>query len=131
MKKGNIIAALLIGFALIGSIATLFFMKSHTLTGNVTAIISVNGEEVKRLSLNTLTEETSFVVANKRGGENTILARPGEIAIIEANCPDQLCVERGFISSSLLPSVCLPNGVTIEIISSQPSSDTELDIIAN
>ncbi|MGL4361875.1 MAG: NusG domain II-containing protein [Cellulosilyticaceae bacterium] len=128
MKKGNIIALLLFATIIIGSIATLYIMKHASPTGPVTAIISQNGNIIKTISLSTITKEETFVVENDHGGINVITAIPGSIAFTEANCPDQLCVERGFITSSILPAVCLPNGVTIEIKNSE-STKEEVDII--
>ena len=92
------------------------------------AIIKLNGEIIDTIDLTTITEPLTFTVENGQGGVNTIHAEKGKIAIIEANCPDQLCVERGYITNSLLPSVCLPNGLIIEI--QDHTSDEGLDIIA-
>ena len=33
----------------------------------------------------------------------------------EASCPDKICVDRGWIDNGVIPIVCLPNKLTIEI----------------
>ena len=43
-----------------------------------------------------------------------------------ASCPDGLCVHQGAISDGLLPIVCLPNKVQIQIVEDTgESSETE------
>ena len=44
-----------------------------------------------------------------------------------ASCPDGLCVHQGAISDGLLPIVCLPNKVQIQIVedNNEESSETE------
>ncbi|MDE5952038.1 MAG: NusG domain II-containing protein, partial [Acetatifactor sp.] len=54
------------------------------------------------------------------GGYNVIEVSPGSIAIIEADCPDKLCVLQGPIADSLLPITCLPHRLVIEL---KPSGD--------
>lgn len=62
-----------------------------------------------------MTDEYTFEVPGEGGASNTVCVRPGSIAIISANCPDQICVHQGFISTSLLPITCLPNRLVIRV----------------
>ena len=50
------------------------------------------------------------------GGSNTILVEQGRIRVIEANCPDQVCVDQGWISNGTVPIVCLPHKLMIQIV---------------
>ena len=40
----------------------------------------------------------------------------GKIRVCEADCPDQVCVNQGWISSEAVPIVCLPHKLMIEIV---------------
>lgn len=48
-------------------------------------------------------------------GYNTIRVSHGAIAVSAADCEGQDCVRQGEIRDSLLPIVCLPHHVVIEI----------------
>lgn len=128
MKHMNKIIIGVIGVIILLSMIAIVFITNHKPTGNQLAIIKLDGAVVKTIDLSTITTPVTFTIENDHGGINTIQAENGKIAITEANCPDQLCVKRGFITSSLLPTVCLPNGVVVEI--ENTDSDQSLDAIA-
>ena len=65
--------------------------------------------------LDEVEESYSFVVEDEEGS-NTILVEPGRIRVSEADCPDQVCVNQGFISDGTVPVVCLPHKLMIEIV---------------
>ena len=54
---------------------------------------------------------------------NRICIEPGRIRVVEANCPDQVCVNQGWIKDSALPIVCLPNKLILEITGGEVSAD--------
>lgn len=56
------------------------------------------------------------------GSGNVVLVENGAISMQSANCPDQLCVKQGKITGGVYPIVCLPNRVTVKIVSD--SEDT-------
>ena len=49
---------------------------------------------------------------------NTIEIKDGRIRVKEAECPDKTCVKTGWLSSSAIPIVCLPNHLVIEFVDS-------------
>lgn len=78
-----------------------------------TAVISVNGEEVRRIDLLTAPDE-EFRVTN--GEEyNIVCIRSGTVYVKEASCPDKICVRHGELRSEFLPIICLPNKLSIEL----------------
>lgn len=81
-----------------------------------TARITLDGELVEEIDLTTVQEPYCFTVEGKNGRTNTILVEPGRIRVSEASCPDQICVNQGFIADSTTPIVCLPNKLMIEIV---------------
>lgn len=51
-------------------------------------------------------------------GTNVITVKDGKVAVTEADCPDHICMDRGFCSSGL-QIVCLPNGLVIRFVGEQ------------
>ena len=49
------------------------------------------------------------------GGTNTIEIKDGKVRMIEAQCPNHLCVHQGWIGLEGQSIVCLPNKVTVSV----------------
>ena len=62
-------------------------------------------------------DEPRSLVLEDESGSNTVTVEKGRICILEADCPDQICVNQGWISDSTVPIVCLPHKLMIEIVS--------------
>ena len=57
------------------------------------------------------------------------IVRDGEVLysrVSEAECPDKTCVRTGWLSSSAMPIVCLPNHLIIEF----EDENSEIDALA-
>ena len=59
---------------------------------------------------------------------NYLMIKDGYADMIEADCPDQICVEHISISKNKETIVCLPNKVVVEIVGGE---DVEIDAVAN
>ena len=59
------------------------------------------------------------------GETNVCEIRDGQIRMIEADCPDQLCIKQGAFGADGGMIVCLPNRVVIE-----PASSTYTDAVS-
>ena len=59
---------------------------------------------------------------------NRLIIEDGQVDMIEADCPDQICVEHISISKNKETIVCLPNKVIVEIVGGK---DAEIDAVAN
>lgn len=94
------------------------------------ATIALNGEIVEVISLDVNAEPYTIEVQGETYS-NVIKVENGEIWVEEANCPDQICVEQGCLSSSLQPIVCLPNKMTIFLSDTIDENSNNLDAIAN
>ncbi|WP_428910175.1 NusG domain II-containing protein [Niallia sp. Krafla_26] len=79
------------------------------------AVISVNNEEVRRITLTGNTETEVFDIFTDDGDYNTIEVRGESIRIKGANCYDQVCVQFGFLSRPGETAVCLPHKLVLEI----------------
>ncbi|MDO4286004.1 MAG: NusG domain II-containing protein [Eubacteriales bacterium] len=56
------------------------------------------------------------------GRSNTVEIRDHQIRVAEADCPDRLCVETGWLRTAL-PIVCLPNHLVIEFADEAQEAD--------
>ena len=90
---------------------------------NVIADIYQDGNLIESISLSDVEEPYTFTVTGDLGCMNEIEVRPGSIGIITASCPDKICVNQGFIDSSLLPITCLPNHLVIQIRTEELTTD--------
>ncbi len=133
------IACIISIFLLLLVLCCLFWMIWHTNlyiatpqsdSTTLVADIYQNGELIESINLSTVTESYTFIIAGENNCQNEIEVRPGSIGVISADCPDKLCVNQGFIHSSLLPITCLPNRLVIQVrtIENQ-NNDPAIDII--
>ncbi len=123
-KKSYIVPAICLSvFLLLVIVFSLLWIFSKTMSSNeangsasapMIAEIYQNGELLKSIPLRANTT-SEFTITGDNGCYNVITVKNNSIAITEANCPDKLCVHQGFISNSLLPITCLPNGVVIQV----------------
>ena len=92
--------------------------------GGTIARITRDGVLVEEINLDKQSQPYHITVGDGEA-TNVIRAEQGRICMIEANCPDQVCVNQGWISDSALPIVCLPNKVIVEIV----GGEGELDVL--
>lgn len=71
------------------------------------------------------TEEITIKIDN---GFNKIKIHDRGVEVVDASCPDKVCVKTGFIDKSNKNIVCIPNKVSIKIISNE---NNDIDTIAN
>ena len=86
--------------------------------GGTVARVYLDGELVRTIDLSQVEEGYTFSV-DSSAGTNTIQVEPGRIRVSRADCPDQVCVGQGWISTSAAPIVCLPHRLVIQIGSAQ------------
>lgn len=99
---------------LLGAAFFLFYSFSRPNAGYV-ARISQDGRLLHEIDLEKVTETYTLRIEGDDGAYNVIEVRPGSIGMIEASCPDHLCIHMGFIQNDALPVTCLPNRVVIQI----------------
>lgn len=110
-KKTRIWILVFAAVVLVGAAATLRLSRGK----GVTAAISVDGALVERIDLSKVRESRSFTVETAYGS-NTVLVEPGAISVTQADCPDQICVHMGKLTTEGgMPIVCMPHRLIIEI----------------
>ncbi|MFC6170552.1 NusG domain II-containing protein [Loigolactobacillus jiayinensis] len=80
-----------------------------------TAIISHNGKKLYSIKLTGHKGSTKYRYQAPDGDYNEVEIKDNKIAIVDANCQDQVCVRRGWISKPGQTIVCLPHKLLIEI----------------
>ncbi len=101
-----IIIAIILAAGIAGSI---FVLTSPS--KNCVRVIS-DGEVVYSADLNTV-DETTFDV-EYQGHINTVEIHDHQIRVKSADCPDQTCVNMGWLKSASMPIICLPHKLVIE-----------------
>lgn len=127
MNKKTLICIVLVLVLAIASITAVGIIRANGVDHPI-AEITQQGQIIKTIDLTQVTDAYEFNIKNPGGGYNTVRVEPGKIAIIDASCPDHVCVNTGFISDSLVPITCLPNEIIIKIKASK--SDSGLDAIS-
>ena len=119
-KADKILIGVLLVVSLIGVILSIGVF--HT-TADQVAQISVDGKVVKTIPLKEGYQQ-EFRIGTEQ--YNIIKVENGNIRIVEANCPDQLCTRTGWISHMPQQIVCLPYRLVIKVVSASPSDIDEI-----
>lgn len=121
MKAGD---AVLVALVVIAAGAAMFVLASARAgQKGSTALVEVNGREVKRVELEEgmgprRMEVQGFV------GTSVIEFRDCRARMVESACRDKLCVGMGWVGSGGESIVCLPNRVVVRITSEPTGVDT-------
>ena len=79
-----------------------------------TAVISVDGQEIRRVSLTGVQQPYDIEIETEYG-HNTVHVENGAISVTDADCPDKICVKQGRLSTAGVPIVCMPHRLVIQI----------------
>ncbi len=121
-SKKNLKWALI--FLLLIIICSVIAFLHGNLEKGKTAQILRSGNVIRTIDLENVDSPYEFKVSSENGGYNIIRVEKGRIAVTEASCPDKVCVHQGFIDDGSVPIVCLPNKLSVVII-----SDNDLDAV--
>lgn len=123
MKKKDFI---LIGGVLLLALVSWLLFKGAGLfgkSGNQQLTVTVAGEVYGTYPLN---ENQTIEI----GETNICRIQDGQVTMIQADCPDHLCLRQGPIDSKGETIVCLPNRVVLEISAGEAGDrEQELDSI--
>lgn len=103
---------LLLGAGLL--LTALFFVyQQQRVTGKQVATIVQSGEEVLQVDLSQMIGTREIQLGDRTGNYNVIAIEANRIAVVEANCPDQICVLQGWSQGEGRPILCLPHQLAI------------------
>jgi hypothetical protein len=111
MKKKEILI-----FAIIFVIAatSILIMELRQTSDTKTLLITVDGEEYKRIPVDTATN-ASFTIETEYGYNNVVIVN-GAVDVVSADCKNQVCVNTKEATKAGDIIVCLPHKVVIEIV---------------
>lgn len=119
MKRYKILIGICVVILLLGIAGSLWvFQTSHSTQVNIVQ----DGKLLYTFDLTSAEDQTLEI--EYKGRINTIQIADGRIRMLEAECPDQTCVHMGWLDSSTMPIVCLPNHLVIEYADSEDEVDT-------
>ncbi|GAA0862426.1 NusG domain II-containing protein [Paraclostridium tenue] len=121
MKKNDFFLILLVLVVIVAALAFNYFKQSSE---GDKVVIYLDNKVYKEIPINKK-EELTIKTEN---GYNKIKVHDGGVEVSEASCPDDICVKTGFIKKSNKSIVCIPNKVSIKIVSNEKN---DIDIIAN
>ena len=107
MKKNDY---LLLGAILLLSVLTWGGLRWHQGMQEKThriAVITQNGQVIERIDLDAVTEPREIILPGKY--REIIEVEKGRIRFKEADCPDKICVNTGWLEEADDTAVCLPN----------------------
>lgn len=93
--------------------ALFFVYQQQQVTGKQVATIVQYGEEVLQVDLSQMIGTREIQLGDRAGTYNVIAIKPNCIAVVEANCPDQICVLQGWSQGEGRPILCLPHQLSI------------------
>lgn len=91
-----------------------FLLLKSTGAAGTIATVKSDGELLRTIDLDAVAAPFDFTVESEYG-TNTVHVERGAISVIEADCPDQICVRQGDITDGAIPIVCMPHRLVIEI----------------
>ena len=88
------------------------------------------GKGMITIKVDGVTEDTYSLTEDRKieinHGTNILEIKDGEASMIEADCPDQICVHQKAISANGESIICLPNKVVVEV---ESDKESELDAV--
>ncbi|NLL73961.1 MAG: NusG domain II-containing protein [Clostridiales bacterium] len=120
MKKNDfyLIGGIIV-FILVAFIGLYIFRTEGTMV-----VVSVNEKELISLPLD---EDTTYTIHHDDGQWNTIEIKDGYVSMLDASCPQKICVKHHKIHYSFESIYCNPNEVFLRIVD---DTENELDAIA-
>lgn len=123
MKKGDKILAIILVLTVI--VTGVYLWSRRRPSGDVIAVITVDGREFRRINLSQVTEPYTIPIQPDPSRYNLVEVDRGRIRVVEANCPNQVDVRQGWISDSTRSIVCVPNRLVIRIEEIGQASDID------
>lgn len=90
-----------------------FWLIKNADTGTV-AVIKVDGQIWDQIDLSQVRSGYEINI-DTQYGHNTLLVEPGAISVIDADCPDHVCIRQGKLTGGGLSIICMPHRLVIQI----------------
>lgn len=94
------------------------YWTSGVLAGQ--AAIYVNGKFWTKVNL----YQNQFITVHGRLGDSHLLVKNGRIRFVDSPCTGKQCIYQGWISKGGESATCLPNRVSVQVLSADPRYDS-------
>ncbi len=108
IKKSDVILIAVV--VIIAIIALVYIMLTRK--PGATVEISVDGDVVASFDI---FEDKEYQVATDKG-KNLVIIKDGKVDVIDADCPDKVCVNHVTIENVGETIICLPHKLVVEIV---------------
>lgn len=119
MKKNDVMLLIIIIVSSLLIFGMRYMLKDQ---GKAYVTVRIDGEIVETFPLS---EDREYVTDTKG---NKIQIKDGQVNMVEADCPDQLCVHQMAISKNKESIICLPNEVIVQVTS---YDEAQYDAVTN
>lgn len=114
MKKWDVI--IIIALIIISFIPeTVIFITTYNKYNSFYVEVYSKGKLYKKLPLKKDAEKITFTIDNELGS-NVIEINKAQVKIVDADCPDKICVKAHAISKPGEALICLPHKLVVKII---------------
>jgi hypothetical protein len=120
LKPLDIVVIVVLVIVTLGSSAAAF-INSNKAYNNKYVEIEVKGKLYKKLPLDNSSNERIQIDTDL--GSNIVEISNGKVKILDADCPDKICIQDGSISKPGAILVCLPHKVVINIKGQNSETD--------
>jgi hypothetical protein len=121
IKRNDLI---LIGTLIIAAVIVLFLVNATKSSGSK-VLVTIDGKEYETISLD---KDGTYTVESGDGAWNKFVIKDGVVDMIDADCPDKLCVRQpDTIKYNNETIVCLPHKVVLQVINGK---NNEVDAVA-
>lgn len=110
MKKTKLIIFITVVVFVVSAVIMFISMKPSE--NNIVEVVQ-NGKIIYTFDLLTAENQSIKIKSPDGKSSNTITISDGNICISDAECPDKICVNSGFLKYESMPVVCLPNRLII------------------
>lgn len=118
-KAGRRPPKLLLDIALILAVlavgATILLVTHNDREQGAYVVVMVQNKEIARYSMTNNGVYDIYDIYDNNGNTNKIEIRDGRVRMLEASCPNHLCIRQGWIRFEGQSIVCLPNKVTVTV----------------
>lgn len=122
MTRGDKVLIILVIFI---SLTSIFFLKNEVFNYDERYVsIQSNGEEIKKIIFDKSIVGKKIPIKTEYG-YNLLELDLDRVRVIEADCPDELDVKKGWIENVGESIVCLPNKLVIEIKGSKKATNID------
>ena len=115
---------MLFGLIVLFAVLLLLTVPQLTAGSSSAAVILIDNQQVQQISLDQLNNPGGTTLT-ANGFHYRLAWEDGRIRIAEADCPDQICVQTGWVSHPGQLAVCVPGKLILKLTAGGNSASTE------